>query len=173
MPRCCPFSEDRKEPSGVRDAIEVADHLPERCLQDFLAAYLPIQAPCFPFRLALGLPVKRSLQFPNSRCRLRLRRCLYPLRAITLFSVCLERISTTAPPSLPPVFGDFLAAMQDSDSCPRPCSPPLVAAFAWQIVESIAQEMYIAALPVCLRQSFHDRPLEPRMVVTDGEKYAL
>ena len=71
------------------------------------------------FRLALGLPVERSLQFPNSRCRLRQRGCFYPLRAITRFSVCLERISTTAPPSLHPDFRGFLATTQDSDSCPR------------------------------------------------------
>ena len=61
------------------------------------------------FRLAFGLPVKRPLQFPNSRCRFRQRGCFYPLRAITLFSVCLGRISTTAPPSLHPDFRGFLA----------------------------------------------------------------
>jgi hypothetical protein len=32
--------------------------------------------------------------------------------------------------------------------------------------------MHVAALPESLREHFHDRPLEPRMVVTDHENYA-
>jgi hypothetical protein len=64
---------------------------------------------------------KRSLQFPNSRCRL--RRCLYPLRAITLFSVCLERISTTAPPSLPPGFPGFPRYYAGLRLLPAPLQP--------------------------------------------------
>ena len=41
------------------------------------------------------------------------------MRAITPFSFCFARICTTAPPSLHPHYRDFLATMQDSDSCPR------------------------------------------------------
>ena len=51
----------------------VGDHLPERGLEYILSAHVPIQAPCFPVRLAFGLPVERPLQFPNSRGRFRHR----------------------------------------------------------------------------------------------------
>ncbi len=40
------------------------------------------------------------------------------------------------------------------------------------MIERVAWKMHVAALPESLREHFHDRPFEPRMIVTDGENYS-
>ena len=60
----------------------------------------------------------------DSRCRFRHRGCCYPLRAITPFSFCVGRVSTTAPPLLRARYRRFIAHMEGSDSSQRRCGLP-------------------------------------------------
>ena len=111
-------TENRGTPVRLsKSTTRVDGHLPERGLKEIPVAHVAIQAPCFPLRLALGLPVSRPLQLPNSRRRFRHRGCCQPLQAITPFSDRLARVCTTAPPSLHSHCSSFFTTIQDSDGC--------------------------------------------------------